>query len=598
MASVRPLRRATTPIEGESARGLFCRALGDHGVPLSFTVLRRLGLPHRNVVTISEDPDLDIEEMARVIRVDVAEIEKRRYRALGKKQYSFFGLRVPSSAIEKKVRRFSPGSLASSPYIRAIWELRDLPFCPESWELLIDTCSCRAKQGWIRLNGVHRCDDCGRLLSAMPAQRVPEGLHDGLSIVAGIASPVPKRQAEAAARLPAALQDVDRADLFKCIMRLRRALAGKSPNTDADVLALHAACVAVATWPSGIAALNPAEGLSHLAWSAVVTLYNNLPSSSAIVTKTKKHRRPAAGTAAVERRECDETNDAKPSLIGIRPAYELARLSPETLLLARSRGHLESHERLRGGRLVPVFDPGDVKQFAEAFSARVAPETVGYGFGLGRRAIQEIFECGHITASGISLFDEDVWFTTWDITDFEARIRKKRRSKLENPVSLREALMVVNGRPKPWGAITGALLQEDLPLLPFAIERPGRKLFDAIMVEKNAIRSISGMTSPPPRAPLESLRVTQREAREILNANIKCKALDSLDSAGKNPITYSLADVQNLAQKGVTVLEIATVIGQLPPTTFQLIKNKKIDLVADGLWNRAQVCIRIPGFHV
>lgn len=595
MASVRPLRKATTPIEGESARGLFCRALGDHGIPLSFTVLRRLGLPHRNVVRISEDPDLDIEEMARVIRVDVAEIEKRRYRALGKKKYSFFGLRVPSSAIEKKVRRFSPGSLASSPYIRAIWELRDLPFCPESWELLIDTCSCRAKQGWIRLNGVHRCDDCGRLLSAMPAQRVPEGLHDGLSIVAGIASPVPKRQAEAAARLPDALQGVDRADLFNCIMRLRRALAGNSPDTDADILALHAACLAVATWPSGIAALNPAEGLSRLAWSAVVTLYNNLPSSSAIVTKTKKQRRPAVGTAAVEIRECDESNDAKRSLIGIRPAYELAGLSPETLLLARSRGRLESHERLRGGRLVPVFDPGDVKRFAEAYGARVAPETVGYGFGLGRRAIQEIFECGHITASGICLFDEEVWFTTKDIADFEARIRKKRRLKLEHPVSLREALMVVNGRPKPWGAIVGALLLNDLP---FAIERQGRKLFDAIMVEKKAIPLIPAMASPPPRTSLKAIRVTQREAREILNANIKCKALDSLDSAGKNPITYSLADVQNLAQKGVTVLEVATVIGQLPATTFQLLKSKKIDLVADGLWDRDQVCVCIPDFHI
>lgn len=95
-----------------------------------------------------------------------------------------------------------------------------------------------------------------------------------------------------------------------------------------------------------------------------------------------------------------------------------------------------------------------------------------------------------------------------------------------------------------------------------------------------------------------NIRVTQREAREILNANIKCKALDSLDSAGKNPITYSLADVQNLAQKGVTVLEVATVIGQLPATTFQLLKSKKIDLVADGLWDRAQVCIRIPDFQI
>lgn len=239
MTRVRPLRKATTPIEGESARGLFCRALGRHGVPLSFTVLRRLGAQHRNRVTISEDPDIDVEEMARTIHVDVAEFEEYRYQPLGKRHYLFFGLTLPSSAIEKKVRRFSPGSLAKSPHIRAIWELRDLPFCPESWELLIDCCVCRVRQGWIRLNGVHRCDDCGRPLSNTPTQRVPQELHHGLSLVAGLSSPLKDKQEIALAMLPPFLRDIDRKTLFNCIVHLRRALAVEGAGWLEDVKALH-----------------------------------------------------------------------------------------------------------------------------------------------------------------------------------------------------------------------------------------------------------------------------------------------------------------------------------------------------------------------
>jgi hypothetical protein len=234
MARVRPLRKATTPIEGESARGLVCRALGDHGVPLSFNVLRRIGMQHRNVVTISEDADIDVEELARIIRVDADEIEERRYRPLGRKRYSFFGLELPSRAIEKRVRRFSPGSLSTSPHCRAIWELRDLPFCPESWELLLDRCVCGVKQGWIRLNGVHRCDDCGRLLSKMPTHSVAQNLREALSIASGLASPLLKDQEAARARLPLSLRGVDRARLFECVLRLRRALAGDAPGIDED----------------------------------------------------------------------------------------------------------------------------------------------------------------------------------------------------------------------------------------------------------------------------------------------------------------------------------------------------------------------------
>lgn len=593
MARVRPLRKATTPIEGESARGLFCRALGDHGVPLSFNVLRRLGGQHRNRVTISEDADIDFEEMARIIQVDVAEIERRRYRPLGKKRYSFFGLELPSSAIEKKVRRFSPGSLAMSPHIRAIWELRDLPFCAESWEMLVEHCVCRIRQGWIRLNGVHRCDDCGRPLANTPTHRIPKEMHHGLSLVAGLASPLKEKQDEASEMLPSALRDLDRANLFNCILHLRRTLAGENAGWLEDVTALHDACTAILAWPTGLAALRPAAAAAPTAWQTVVGRYNRLaPSASA----SKRRKLPDTAPGTDEPQSSDDSPQAtgpKTILIGIRPAYELARLTPETMRAARERGHLARHTRMRGGEEVVAFEPDDVVRFADEYRARISAETVGYGLGIGRRAVQDISACGHMSATGLSLNDEEVWFSQADMSDFLVRMHSARREMIEHPVRLKDALLSIHGRAKPWGAIVGEMLAGNLP---FTIAEGSRKLFDAISLDGTASASITNLFSAPAMRTAVTDRVTKGEALEILNAKITCRALDHLASAGRNPATFSLDDVERLARSGISVIEVTHVTGHTLSFAYHAIKRRNIDRVADGLWNRQQVGEQIAGF--
>lgn len=591
MARVRPLRKATTPIAGESARGLFCRALGDHGVPLSFNVLRRLGGQHRNRVTISEDPYIDFEEMARILRVDVAEIEQRRYQPLGEKRYSFFGLELPSLAIEKKVRRFSPASLALSPHIRAIWELRDLPFCAESWEMLVEHCVCRTRQGWIRLNGVHRCDDCGRPLANAPTHSVPKELRLGLSLAAGLANPLVEKREDAFAMLPPPLRGVDRNTLFKCILRLRRALAGDDADWLEDLTALHDACAALLAWPVGLAALRPASSAKPTVWTTAIAGYKALvPSSS---TERRRMTRVTLRTNEETTKEDAKSHVPEAPRIGIRPAYELARLTPETLLAGRARGHLARYERLRGGKLVVAFDPDDVERFANEYRARISAETIGYGLGIGRRAVQEISACGHMTASGLSMRDDEVWFADGDVLNFEARMRAARRPSVEEPVRLKDALLLVHGRAKPWGAIVGGMLAGDLP---FTIEDDTRKLFDAVRLEGNEAASMSTMMSKPALDRPVTDRVAQREALEILNAKITCRALDGLASSGINPITYSLGDVEGLSQSGVSVLEVAYRTGRSVSVAYHAIRRANIAAVADSLWDRRQVRKRIAGF--
>jgi len=77
---------------------------------------------------------------------------------------NWYGTHLPRKFISID-RRFSPKSFASSPYIRAVWQVRPITFCPESMELLITQCPhCGAEVGWRVLHGFHVCATCGRSL--------------------------------------------------------------------------------------------------------------------------------------------------------------------------------------------------------------------------------------------------------------------------------------------------------------------------------------------------------------------------------------------------------------------------------------------------
>lgn len=166
------------------------------------------------------------------------------------------------------------------------------------------------------------------------------------------------------------------------------------------------------------------------------------------------------------------------------------------------------------------------------------------------------------------------------------RLSAVSRPSLASPIPLQDALLTIYGRPKPLGALIGAMLRGDLP---FTINNAVGKLLDAVSVERSSIPSLGTMVSLPTENLPVSDRITQREALEMLNAHSMCRAVNMLESTGRNPITYSLNEVQRLGWKGASVLEVATVTGRSLSSVFHLIKSQKIETVADGLWNRRQV---------
>jgi hypothetical protein len=96
--------------------------------------------------------------------------------------------------------------------------------------MLVQQWTCRIKQGCIRQNGVHRCDDCGRPLANGPTHTVPPDVRIGLSLAAGLAGPLVEKQEEALAVLPALLRDVDRTGPFDASCVCGRRWRGMAPS--------------------------------------------------------------------------------------------------------------------------------------------------------------------------------------------------------------------------------------------------------------------------------------------------------------------------------------------------------------------------------
>lgn len=561
-ATLKPLRRPTAPFPDESARSLFVRALAAHGVARSWTILRHVGGIHRNRTDISENTNFDGAALARTIRVAREEIEERRYPHVGGRARSFFGLTVPVSSIETRIRRFSPGSFARKPYARALWELRSLPFCRESWEMLVDACVCGVRQGWVRINGVDRCDDCGRPLAQVPVESVPTDYRPALSLPALLADPVAGCRADGMALLPVALREVDRSSVFGVIMRVRRAVAPPGVDITADLRALHAASEAVLRWPEGLSEISASSRFSEHTWRMIRRAYDGLAPTM----------RPARRSARV---------------MGIRPAGERAGLTPETLLRARKAGHLSSQLRRRGDREVPVFLAEELDPFAEAYRSRIPHDAVAFRLGVSAHGVEQLAAMKLMPALAPALDGEGPCFTPNDLGAFSTRIAAGSVETDPNAVLLRTALAVLHGRTKPWGPIVDAMLAGALP---YALLEGRMPLFDRIAIPRSSFPVLSSLRFDPSGFPESrfSDRMVKRDALETLNAGSRSDATNGLRAQGRNPLTFAVRDVEELAASAIAMLEFSFSTGLDPARAYWLLRREEVADLGNGLWDRKQ----------
>jgi hypothetical protein len=581
---MRRLLRKTVPVDGESLRGLVARACERNFIPNSWGVLQYLGLAHRNRVLVSEDPNLAPADLAYAVGTSDAEVARRRYDRVGANHVSFFGLNVRRTAIETKVRRFSPRSLSEHPYHRAIWELRDLPFCPFGWDLLQDRCHCDGDdgivQGWTRtLAPVDRCDRCGDLLAHMEATPVPERMRGDLSFVLAIVGTSAEERSLGHA-LPAALVDVDRSLVFDLLLHLARAVIDMPPRDPRDLTAalawcraLQTACRAIVNWPQGLRHLQPADHVDPRTWGVLTTKYASLaqPVPGPIENQGPWEARATLG------------ND----IIGLKAAATLVGMKEETLAALWTGAVLEPHRKMFGGRLLPAFHPYELITFAARWHSRIGIQSFGYKLGISYHGVEQLIVSGLLSATAPCLPGTPPNISSTESEDFHCRVRSGAARDVDDPVPLRWAMTVIGGRLKPWGPIFMAMLQAEFP---YAINEGSASMVDTIVIPRIAIRRLRHFHFDQAAFPAFSFarRMVQHEALATLNISARgARVLKGLEVVGVSPKTYAVTDVEERARAIITLPEIAFLLEEDYPDAHIRLSRAGWGPVFPGAYHRA-----------
>lgn len=583
----RRLFSGVTPVAGESLRGLVCRACTMNHLPNSWGLLQYLGLPHRNRVLVAESSDIDPAELAYAIRVPAHEACARRYDDLGNGHVSFFGLDVHAGRIDKRVRRFSPAALRERAHHRATWELRDVPFCLEGWDMLQERCWCRSRgvvQGWTRTSSaVDECDDCGDPLAWVEPFRVPHDMRPALGILAALIDPSSEVRAGVAARLPEAIRDADRSRMFRLVIGMANGVDPHAADHSieeprARLHGLWSACRALMRWPTGMDDLVWHEDLAPTTVRRMLKDWIALPPVNAPVSA---QLRPTAAKKTAE-------------AVGIRRATEIAGLSPEVLLAAWDHGLLARHRRKHGVRIMAAFDPVELAAFGDAWRRRVPPDTVAHDrLGISRHGVEQLAMIGELVAEGPAIPGTGPHFLPETIDAYVAWFTDPHAwSDFEDAVPLVDVMRRISRRAKPWGPVLRMLRDGTVPFTLSPGERVVRRL---LIPEDNARRIVastfdrSAYETPGMPSPFAD-RMIQRDALELLNAGVKGTAAQiGIAPIGRNPRTYDVAEIERLAAEIVMIPEISALTGEDGPTIRRRLIRENAVPLRPGVWSRDEV---------
>jgi hypothetical protein len=568
------LNHAVSAMPGESLRGLIARACHNNFLPNSWGLLQVTGLLNRNVVNLAESPDIDAQKLAYAVGVSEADIEARRYQSLGNSHRSFFGIEISRNRICYRRRRFAPKRMIANPWHLSVWELRDLPFCPESWEMLQDTCPCEfeepTKQRWPRtLSAVTECDRCGESLTRLSTHVVPPELRDGLALVGNLLAPALDRQTNPSA-LPPELRKVAPGRLFQAMIQLAkvakgRAIAGLPERFSQDVTKLHAACVALLDWPNGLSAdwLDIDQKPTSPGYVRQIYLELGLQPDASLVGLRELIRKKRSEQQQQEQQalQTQKGPEQAKQPIGLRPASEIAHLDPDTLLAAQREGLLSHAKRLHGEKLLPGFYRHEVIALGAQWNSRIEASTIAFDLGISLYGVEQMAALGILPANAPKLAHEGPHFTEEDIEEFKLRIDRGGVPISGKKSTLRSILWRINDRPKPWGSITEALLNGEIP---YEIEGGSIRWMGEILIGMEHAAKIQGLTFERAGSAhaFFSSTMTQRDVCECLNLRKSDgQHLQFLPHSGEQPKRYIRDDVEAFRVQMIGSYEVARDMG-------------------------------------
>lgn len=560
-----PVLLRVGPIAGEGLMSLVTRSAAGNLLPSAHILLRQVGVSHPQNPNTALNPILDQERLASILRVPLDEVAKRRHTASAQAGFvDFFGASVRSDEVITQYRRFAPSALASSAHDRALWSLKMVPCCIESWEYLTDRCACGAKQRWQSAYRLDRCGHCNQPLDNAVAASVDPALRDGLGFLIGLLDPIAARRAEARRQLPPALNDWDGGMVFELALALTPLTpAGYRPKRSnvpppsepaAYAAALSQAADLVRSWPTSLISGLEAR-VAERSRSKINVRYLGI--DAYIAGLDSSFLPPVVRLAVLEQLEAiqAEPGSVPAGQIGMREAALLTGQEESRLARARRAGLLQTRVCLRSNRLLPTLDRTEIELIHDFLSNRIGLEKASNSFGLPQYAILLLADEGLLTFS-----DHPYLLDHHRSSRLHAReLAHLRRSLAKQAVPLdqdnervrldRVAREIGRG-PKPWGRIFRALHDRRVS---FSMEGESIKQIFVSSVDAARLKSLA-IVSLAERYP--GARCSQRDALEALNLHPKeAIFLKGLLQTGDDS-KYAWDEIEQLARSEFTIREL------------------------------------------
>lgn len=525
-----PVMRGVPAIDTEGLMSLVTRTVKRNHLPSSHILLSQVGAAHANNPTASLIPDLDEVRLASILRQPIAEIRRRRHLPLADAGYvDFFGCAVRSDEIVFRRRRFAPAAVARSAHARALWSLKMVPCCTETWEHLVDVCACGEVQRWQSADRIDRCDHCNAALADAPAIPVHDDHRDGLAFIIGLLDPDDERRHDARAQLPPALTSMDGGmvfDLALAVMPLT--IAGFTPARKAepavDDLPVYTASLAQAAdivrrWPE-----SPVEALSDAVRRRSVSRENvRYKGTGHYLAGLESELLPITVRKAIADALAPITStagDVPADQIGMRDAALFTGQEEHKLASARRHGHLQMRICLRYNRLLPTLDRAEIDLLEDILKNRIGPETFTHRLHLPQYAMAQMQAEKVITCIAhpyiVAQFGP-LQAHASELAAFRAALEEAASpaDAIVDPVPLHRVARAIGGSAKPWGAIIRQMLDGDLP---YSIDGGSMNRVMIPSTEATRLRTRCLQTTVPA---IRSRYVSQRDAAEILNLPLK-----------------------------------------------------------------------------
>lgn len=490
------------------------------------------------------------------------------------------GVWLTPGQVESGRRRVPRSHVAGEPD-KAIWMVRNLGFCPATWEILVDRCPRPACQPltWLSATALHDCGHCRTAVSAAKRRIVPRAFRPALSWVVGLFGDDAEQERSMKA-LPPLFGAQAPTDAYELVLAIARAIRVVRDPTihgrvNFELSDVARACRYLLDHPRSHWDLHQEGGDVVSAFRARLEIQlrgSRRPEVRSDLIRVLQYGWPGKG-------KIDPVWEA--DWLSVTEAAAMLRLERRKVRSLIDAGLLHEDSKLGGRhRIHSSLQKVRVDRLRSELTAQMPLKEFQSRTGLPRSAVEQFL--------GLGLLAE----TTSEAAKLVYRglhIKRESAEALLNSLTavmeaephdgcipIREVMRGVGGRPKPWARLLLAALDRKLP--GGLGGGPDSRFTDLTLHPVTARHLVMGgiegghpfAFQPGDLGEWERPEMASSEVEEFLNCTAEDvswlrhrKYLEPLSANGE-AARYAKGEVEALGRRMITTREIAARVGKPP----------------------------------